>query len=165
MDILTPILSNLPPWARLLHLGSGTSDLHNQLRSAGFQDVTNIDYEPLAVKRGQDMEMSVFGDLRMKYVIADVTDLRLRDEKFDLVIDKSTVDAISCAGEHAVLRMAEGVRRCLAPGGVWVSLSYSGSRFEVDRLLFGVEVVERIPVPKQREGEPELFHWCYLLRP
>lgn len=52
LSIIHPILSSLPPPIRILHLGSGTSDLHNHLRAAGFGDVTNVDYEPLALKHG-----------------------------------------------------------------------------------------------------------------
>ncbi|KAI0196769.1 hypothetical protein EV127DRAFT_417607 [Xylaria flabelliformis] len=42
-------------------------------------------------------------------------------ETFGLVVDKSTVDAVSCGGEAAVLEMASGVRECLAPEGLWGS--------------------------------------------
>lgn len=87
--------------------------------------------------------------------------------KFDLVIDKSTVDAISCGGDQEVITMAEGVRRVLKERGVWISLSYSERRFELDRVgkLFDVEVLERIPTVKRRETDPDVFYWCYLLRP
>ncbi|CAJ2510357.1 Uu.00g050600.m01.CDS01 [Anthostomella pinea] len=176
MSILEPYLSSSPRPARILQLGSGTSDLHTRFRARGYLDVTNVDYEPLALERGRALEARVFGDVRLEYAVADATrldrDLLPKSQPqsqsrhgFDVVVDKSTADAVSCGGAEAVLRMAEGVRRCLADGGVWISLSYSGERYEVDGLPFDVEIVAKIPTPKVKAGNPEVWHWCYVLRP
>ncbi|KAI1746063.1 S-adenosyl-L-methionine-dependent methyltransferase [Xylaria scruposa] len=154
---------------RILHLGSGTSDLHTHLRAEGYEDVVNVDYEPLALSRGREIEARVFGDVRTRYVIADITRLsscaELTGEMFDVVVDKSTVDAVSCGGEAAVLKMASSVRECLAPGGVWISMSYSAVRFRLDDLPFEVSVIGKIPTPKAKATEPDVFHWVYLLQP
>lgn len=166
-SMLEPYLAQLGKTARILQLGFGTSDLQNHLRSRGFRDVTNVDYEPLAIDRGVDHEKQAFGDVVMKYAVADVTQLsheRLSG-KFDLIVDKSTADAVSCGGDSILLRMASGIRERLAKGGVWVSLSYSASRFDVGDLPFQVEVVAKVPTPKLKPNEPDVFHWCYLLRP
>lgn len=162
-----------PPPPRILHIGFGTSDLQNHLRAAGLGNVLNVDYEPLAVERGRSHEEGRFGDVRMGYAVADATRLdadlgravqnQNQDQKFDLVIDKSTVDAVSCGGEEAVLRMCAAVRRCLAPGGFWISLSYSASRFDIEGLPFRCEVIARIPTMKFRETDPDVFHHCYKL--
>ncbi|KAL2126710.1 hypothetical protein VTI74DRAFT_368 [Chaetomium olivicolor] len=166
MDVAGPLFQHLPPSARILHLGSGTSDLHNHLRQRGFLDVTNIDYEPLALDRGQDLERNRFGDVRMKYLVADATRLDLNvKEKYHFAIDKSTADAIACGGAKAVVSMAKAIHRHLADDGFWVSLSYSPSRFEEVQSLFEVEVVGKIPTPKARPTDPNIFHYCYLLRP
>ncbi|KAI1390708.1 uncharacterized protein F4822DRAFT_441991 [Hypoxylon trugodes] len=172
MSIIKPYLPALthhhdnPP--KILQLGSGTSDLQNYFRSTGYLDVTNIDYEPLAIERGRQLEEAVFGDVKMKYVVADTTQLGRglsHNQSFDMVVDKSTVDAVSCGGQEALLRMASGVRRNLAEGGAWISLSYSSSRFDVDQLPFDVEVIAKIPTPKLKETDPDVYHHCYLLRP
>ena len=68
----------------------------------------NVDYEPLALKRGQELERSAFGEVTMKYAVADATRLQL-GEKYDLVIDKGAADAVACGAEDAVLRIAQGV--------------------------------------------------------
>ena len=162
--ILEPFLNRLGRSARLLHVGCGTSDLHNHFRKRGFHDVTNVDYEPLALKRAQELERSAFGDVTMKYAVADATRLQLR-ERYDLVIDKSAADAVACGAEDNVLRMAQGVKKHLAPGGCWISLTYSSSRFDVEGLPFRPTPIATIPVPKQRETEPDIYHWCFLLSP
>ncbi|OIW32039.1 hypothetical protein CONLIGDRAFT_678471 [Coniochaeta ligniaria NRRL 30616] len=164
MRILEPFLDRLDHSARLLHLGCGTSDLHNHLRDRGYSNVTNVDYERLALKRGEELEQSNFGDVNLKYVLADATQLQL-GERYDLVIDKCTADAISCGAEDAVLRMAQSIRKHLTPGGCWISMSYSSSRFDIAELPFAAEAFATIPVPKERETDPDVFYWCYLLQP
>ena len=161
--LLERSLARLSSEARILHLGSGTSDLQNHLRKIGFFNVTNVDYEPLAIDRGRQLELETFGDVQMKYAVQDATQLNL-DEKFDLVIDKSTSDAISCAGEEQIRRMATGVHRCLAEGGEWICLSYSSSRFDIDGLPFDIEVLAKVPTLKSKVTDPDVFHWCYILR-
>lgn len=166
--------------SRVLHVGFGTSDLQNHLRAAGFVNVLNVDYEPLAVERGRQLEKGRFGDVRMGYTVADATRLDLdlgvntntaegedgqKERKFDFVVDKSTVDAVSCGGEEAFLSMCRAIRRCLAPGGFWISLSYSRFRFDVDGLPFRYEEIARIPTRKLKETDPDIYHHCYKLTP
>ncbi|KAL2759782.1 hypothetical protein ACRALDRAFT_1060221 [Sodiomyces alcalophilus JCM 7366] len=164
LAVIDPLLPKPPETVRILQLGFGTSDLHTHLRRRGYEDVTNVDYEPLAIKRGKDCEERAFGDVRMKYVVADVTRLE-EDAVYDIVIDKSTVDAVSCGGGEAFHLMAEGVRRCLKPGGIWISLSLSALRFSAGDLPFEVSVFHRFPTPKLKPYDPDIFNFCYLLRP
>ncbi|KAF5255102.1 hypothetical protein FANTH_157 [Fusarium anthophilum] len=165
MPLLKPVLDRLDPaTARILHIGFGTSDLQNHFRSRGFRDILNVDYEPLAIDRGRDLEEQAFGDIQMRYDVQDATQLDLC-EKFDLIVDKSTVDAISCGGEMALRRMAAGIKRCLADGGVWISFSYSAYRFDLDDFPFDVEVLAKVLTQKTLPNDPDIYHWCYLLRP
>ncbi|KAM5386886.1 hypothetical protein ACJZ2D_000179 [Fusarium nematophilum] len=165
MTLIEPVLERLDPdTARILHVGFGTSDLQNHFRTRGFRNILNVDYEPLAVERGRDLETQAFGHVRMRYAVHDATQLDL-NEQFDLVVDKSTVDAISCAGETPLRRMAAGIRGCLADRAVWISLSYSAFRFELDNLPFQVEVLAKVPTPKLSPNDPDIYYWCYLLRP
>ncbi|KAJ1328883.1 EEF1A lysine methyltransferase 4 [Microdochium nivale] len=170
--------SSAPPSYRVLHLGCGTSDLHNHLRRRGFGNVTNVDYEPLAIERSRQLEEAAFGSVAMEYAVADATrPLALsssssssnNNNEFDLVVDKSTADAISCAGEDALRALADSVRACLADGGVWISMSYSATRFSLDdgggSLPFEVDVLARVLTAKQRSSDPEVYHYCYILRP
>ncbi|EAQ93889.1 hypothetical protein CHGG_02124 [Chaetomium globosum CBS 148.51] len=164
METISPYLERLPGSIKILHLGSGTSDLHIHLRQRGFSDVTNIDYEPLALERGQQLENDRFGNVRTKYAVADATRLELGEE-YGLIIDKSTADAIACGEDSAVFSMAEGVCRSLDDNGFWISLSYSPWRFEHVQSLFNVEVISKLPTPKHKLNDPDIFHYCYLLRP
>ncbi len=166
IDILDSYLQSLPRDTSILQLGLGTSDLHVHLRKKGFTSITNIDFEPLAIERGQQLEMDVFGDIRMKYLVADATRLDNLDGQFQLVIDKSTADAIGCSEEGAVLSMTKAVARNLTPNGVWVSLSFSAWRFdfETGKMPLAVETISKIATPKRKQHDPDIFFYCYMLR-
>lgn len=169
MSILEPHLATLSLSSKILHIGFGTSDLQTHLRARGFTNILNIDFEPLAITHGRNLEKQRFGDVVMRYEVADATQLGQLEEQreeFDLVVDKSTVDAVSCGGEEGLRSMVEGIKGVLKPGrGVWVSLSYSGSRFVLEELGMDVEVVTRIPTVKRKDTDPDIYYWCYLLKP
>lgn len=165
MSLIKPVLDRLDPaTARILHIGFGTSDLQNHFRSRGFRNVLNVDYEPLAIERGRELEEKAFGDVQMRYDVQDATQLDL-SERFDLIIDKSTVDAICCGGVTALRRMIAGIRSCLADGGIWISLSFSEFRFNLGDLPFDVQVLAKVLTAKIHPNDPDIYHWCYLLRP
>ncbi|KAK4176340.1 hypothetical protein QBC36DRAFT_9874 [Triangularia setosa] len=174
--ILEPLLTPMSPGSAILHLGSGTSDLHVYFRRHCPQlQITNMDYEPLALERGKEMEKKEFGNVEMGYQVQDVTTpFELAPEqrrKVRMVIDKSTVDAVSCGGDENVIKMAEAIYDVLdKEEGVWVSLSFSDSRFEMDskrvQELFELSVLTKVATgPKRLESDPDIWHWCWLLRP
>ncbi|KAK4442923.1 hypothetical protein QBC34DRAFT_222682 [Podospora aff. communis PSN243] len=163
MSILEPHLQSLTPDSAILQLGFGTSDVHVHLRRRGFTNITNIDYEPLAVKAGEEAEKQAFGDVQTTYLVADALELDL-GEKYALVIDKSTADAVACGGEAALVAMAQGVERHLSEQGLWISLSYSAFRFDDPGLPLEVSLFCKVPTPKQRATDPDVFHYCYALR-
>ena len=165
LDVAAPFLCRLPRDAPILQLGCGTSDLHIHLRRHGFTNVTNLDYEPLAIERSQAMERDEFGDIRTTHVVADVLGLDL-GRKFDLVLDKSTADAIACCEGPSVLTMTHRVKNHLTENGVWLSLSFSASRFETDdgTLPLRTEIVDRLRTIKGKPSDPDVFHYCHLLQ-
>ncbi|OAA70802.1 hypothetical protein LEL_09393 [Akanthomyces lecanii RCEF 1005] len=181
LSLVDPLLASLDrSSAAILHVGSGTSDLHNHLRRRGFLGVTNVDYEPLAACRGRELERRAFGDVRLRYAVADATrlpqDLASESDSeedegvpgrsgFQLVLDKSTCDAISCGGEDALRKMCDSVYQCLRPDGAWIALSFSADRFQLSDLPFHVEVLSKVQTPKSRATDPDIFYWCYCLRP
>lgn len=62
----------------------------------------------------------------MKWDVMDCRDLKYNDEYFDLIIDKSTIDALLC-GDRAYLNVAIMMNECqrvLKTGGYYVAVSY-----------------------------------------
>ena len=62
----------------------------------------------------------------MKWEVMDVRELKYKNEMFDLVIDKSTIDALLC-GNFAYLNVAIMLKECqrvLKTGGYYMAISY-----------------------------------------
>ncbi|KAK1827444.1 hypothetical protein QBC39DRAFT_393755 [Podospora conica] len=165
LEVAAPFLSYLPRDAPILQLGCGTSDLHIHLRRQGFNNVTNVDFEPLAIERSQALEHVEFGDVRHQYIVADVLTFDL-GRKFDLVLDKSTADAVACSEGPSVLAMTHRVKHHLTENGAWLSLTFSASRFEFDDGLLPLrtEIIDKLPTPKRKPTDPDVFHFCHLLQ-
>ena len=61
----------------------------------------------------------------MKWEVMDVRELKYQDEFFDLVVDKSTIDALLC-GNFAYLNVAIMLKECqrvLKTGGYYMAIS------------------------------------------
>lgn len=62
----------------------------------------------------------------MKWSVMDVRDLKYEDNTFDLLLDKSTIDALLC-GSFAYMNVATMLKECqrvLKVGGYYVAVSY-----------------------------------------
>lgn len=62
----------------------------------------------------------------MGWKVMDCRDLKYPDNEFDMVIDKSTIDALLC-GNNAFFNVAIMLKECqrvLKPGGYYVAISY-----------------------------------------
>lgn len=62
----------------------------------------------------------------MKWEVMDVRDLNYENEFFDLIVDKSTIDALLC-GNFAYLNVAQMLNECqrvLKTGGYYMAISY-----------------------------------------
>lgn len=166
MDIILPFCNDeKAAGCRVLQLGFGTSDLHLQLRRAGLT-VTNVDFEATAILHGKAAETESFGDVIMEYIVADATALPPFKHSFDLVVDKSTVDAISCAGDDALLSTLSSVRATLTARSVWICCSYSSQRFQnLRQSYFTISPLQTIAQEKSNLYDPDIFTWIYVLRP
>lgn len=153
------------PRPRLLHIGCGTSALSLHLRShvEDPRQIHNTDFSRVAVELGARWERDVFDEGctdRMQWSTLDLLSLpsirTLAEEKgcYDIVVDKSTCDAISCGDDvpvplphplqpspppssspsstakiHPLHILALHLAALVPPGGRWIALSYSGQRF------------------------------------
>eukprot|EP01095_Lingulamoeba_sp_RSL-Kostka_P008278 TRINITY_DN2736_c0_g2_i1.p1 TRINITY_DN2736_c0_g2~~TRINITY_DN2736_c0_g2_i1.p1 ORF type:complete len:134 (-),score=40.66 TRINITY_DN2736_c0_g2_i1:225-626(-) len=69
----------------------------------------------------------------MKWVVADCRNMeeQIENETFDVVLDKATLDAISCGGITECLKTTNEVHRILKPNNSrYLLLSYSRFRLE-----------------------------------
>lgn len=126
---LAPLLQRCcDPSTSILHAGCGISGLsqsmHDDPRMRCYHQVA-IDFSQQCIRR----QNILCGESRpgLTNLVMDCTRLGFRNATMDVVLDKSTVDAMLCAddGEEAVSSMIQEVHRVLRPGGLWIVVSLS----------------------------------------
>ena len=95
----------MKPEHECLMLGCGNSELSEQMYDAGYTKITNIDISSVVIKQMADRSRE--NRPEMSFVVGDVTDLHMyTDNTFDILIDKSTIDALLC-GDESFLKTAK----------------------------------------------------------
>ncbi|KAM0747785.1 S-adenosyl-L-methionine-dependent methyltransferase [Meredithblackwellia eburnea MCA 4105] len=151
--------------SRILMLGCGNSTLSKDLYDDGYHHITNIDYSEVCISRMSDMHRD---DLGMDWLVGDVRSIPFSDGSFDVAIDKGTMDALMTGVKdvwnpsqevvEACKEEVDEVTRVLAPGGVFIYLTFGQPHFRKQHLLrpgWDLEVVEI--------GE-SFFYYLYIMR-
>jgi len=123
---LYPVLTTCVPGikdATVLNLGCGTSSFCEALYDAGCHRIVNVDISPVAVEkmRARNAELRP----AMHWHVADARDMaEFRSQSFDLVFDKSTLDAVAAMKSHVdTIKLLAEVSRVLKDGGVYFLVS------------------------------------------
>lgn len=123
------VLGNISTSNRILVLGCGNSNFSNQLYDAGYHNIYNIDYSDLVIKEMK--EKNLHKRESMTWEIGDVTNMESlfpKEEDFQIIIDKGTLDAIfsenTAALRQKVKQMFDEVNRLLDGfNGMYVCVS------------------------------------------
>ncbi|PIL31813.1 hypothetical protein GSI_06517 [Ganoderma sinense ZZ0214-1] len=218
--------------ARLLHIGAGTSSLSERIRElyhniygpqVDEQAIVNVDFAETLVAREREKEATLargWLGTGMQWICADALKWKeleaalhwsKEERAFDLIVDKSTSDAISCAQDisysspdlslHPVLKellaaqegqklsvppvqlLAIHLASLVCPGGLWVALTFSSTRFSFlsslepgDNALpshaaiyWDVEKIVALDAPTGMDPEggvygPVVQHYVFLIR-
>lgn len=104
-------------------LGCGNANFSEDFYDDGYKLQENIDISSVVIDQ---MRLRNRKRKLMKYEVMDVCDLKYKDNSFDVLIDKSTIDALLC-GDNAFLNtaiMLKEAQRVLKVGGVYIAISY-----------------------------------------
>lgn len=122
---LHPILTTLiAKNAKIMQLGCGNAMMSSEMYDAGWHFIDNIDISQVCIDQMKDMNKN---RRLMKWKVADALNMpEFKDESYDIVIEKSTLDAILC-GDKSFLnaaKMIKEVQRVLKTGGLYIIISY-----------------------------------------
>ncbi|XP_068455459.1 EEF1A lysine methyltransferase 4 [Clinocottus analis] len=116
----------------ILILGCGNSSMSGDMYRAGYRSVTNIDYSSVCIRA---MRARHAGCPGMTWHQMDARRLSFPDASFDVVIEKATLDAFmvdektpwepSPPAAAFIHQALTEVRRCLKPGGRFVSVTFA----------------------------------------
>lgn len=110
----------------------------------------------------------------MKWDVMDIREMSYRDESFDIIIDKSTIDALLC-GNLAYLNVAFMMKECqrvLKTGGTYVAVSYGAPEnrelhlarpnLSFDIRIYKIErAAQQNPDPMGAKAQPTV-HYVYV---
>lgn len=109
----------------ILVVGCGNSTLSMNLYDAGYKNMINIDISEVVIKQMREWNRSKRPDL--PYEVMDVTKMTYSDEKFSVVLDKGTLDAIMPDITDTTLEVVDKffqeIHRVLRNGGRFVCIS------------------------------------------
>ncbi len=105
----------------------------------------------------------------MKWAEMDVRDLNYENEFFDLIVDKSTIDALLC-GNYAYLNVAQMLRECqrvLKTGGYYMAISYGipdNRDFHFKRAHLDFDLKTYKVEKKHKENGTSSIHYVYICK-
>lgn len=114
----------------VLHLGTGNSELPEQMHDAGYTCQSCVDVSESVIKHMASRNIESRPSIQ--WVAGDCTDLSsaLPRSPFDMVIGKSLFDALGCSDQHS-LQFATYMREafCMTkPHGVFISVEFKQPR-------------------------------------
>jgi len=147
---------------QILHTGCGNSLLPEEMYDAGYRNITNIDNSAVVIKQMAERNVK---RPDMKWLTMDATRMLFKNCTFDVVIDKSVIDAMAC-GDHAPLVIGSylnEVQRVLKPGGTFVCVTYGApdsrlSHFSQRHLELSIR---HFALPLKDSSANA--HWVYIL--
>jgi EEF1A lysine methyltransferase 4 len=72
----------------ILMVGCGNSKLSQQMYDAGYRHIVNVDISPSVIEQMKKVSPD------MEWLVMDCTNMDFKDNSFDYVIDKGTMDAL-----------------------------------------------------------------------
>ncbi|XP_028549575.1 EEF1A lysine methyltransferase 2 isoform X2 [Dendrobium catenatum] len=121
------ISNRLSCWS-VLDIGTGNGLLLQELAKIGFSDLTGTDYSEGAIELSRNLAVRN-GFSHIKFLVDDVLETKL-DKKFQLVMDKGTLDAIGLHPDGPVKRLMywDSVAKLVAPSGILVITSCNNTK-------------------------------------
>ena len=92
-----------------MNLGCGNSVICEEMYDEGYENIWNMDISQIVIH--QMVQRNQTSRPNMIWDVMDCRDLKYNDEYFDLIIDKSTIDALLC-GDKAYLNVAIMMNEC-----------------------------------------------------
>ncbi|XP_012230561.1 eEF1A lysine and N-terminal methyltransferase homolog [Linepithema humile] len=109
----------------ILIVGCGNSTLSMSLYDVGYKSITNIDISHIVIKQMCDINNSTRPELIYEYM--DATQMTYPDEKFSVILDKGTLDALMPDTKETTIstidRYFKEVTRVLRNGGRYICIT------------------------------------------
>jgi ubiquinone/menaquinone biosynthesis C-methylase UbiE len=157
----------------ILVAGCGTSNLSQDILQ--YVDnknisIVNIDYSSVCI---DICKKRYINNSSLQFLLSDLRKLDILDNKFDLCVDKGTIDSLMCSEDNEVnaMKAVGEIHRTLKEGGNLLMISHAAP--ENREYLFkgnnnnpagdwlNIQYLT-IPKPKIDDSEPDEVHYVYV---
>ena len=108
---------------KILDIGAGNSDLSIEIYKEGFENIVGIDFSyQVAVQMIKRIEQL---GLKISYLEMDAKEMTFKNEEFDVIIDKGTLDSVICTENDDVYEYLQEIYRVQKKGGTYFCISHS----------------------------------------
>ena len=118
---------------KIMHVGCGNAPLSEDMYNDGYYDMVNIDISETCIDymKGLNRDKPM-----MKWLTMDAMATTFKNEQFDVIIDKSTLDAFLCSdfSEYRAAVYLNEMQRVLKTGGIYLMISYGHPRNRIHHL-------------------------------
>lgn len=123
---LKDIFSNIINFnSNILIVGCGNSKLSENMYNDNFQNITNIDISEIVIEKMNNIKKIKQMD-NMKYLEMDATRMNFENNYFDFVIDKGTLDALTCSKDFEIsTKLIQEMHRVTKINGFYSIISHS----------------------------------------
>ena len=103
------------------NLGCGNSTMFLDLLNIGFNKVINID---ICENLIENLKFKYKNNNKLEFITFDCRNFKNLNLKFDLIIEKGTIDALSTSPNGNVLSFIDSVYYSLNENGIFISISF-----------------------------------------
>lgn len=116
---------------RVLEVGCGNSTLGRDLRAAGYESVTCIDFSPVVISQQESL-----GDVNgLKFITMNATHMSFENDTFECVLDKATLDAMLSGNPAFAKKLVAEVGRVLCNRGTYVVVSHVSPESDIGQKM------------------------------
>jgi ubiquinone/menaquinone biosynthesis C-methylase UbiE len=121
-ELKTYIAGHLSRDHRILVPGCGNSAMSGQMYDDGYQNISNVDFSPVVIANMSARHITQ----QMTWEVMDIKAMTFSDDTFDSILDKGTIDALTCGGDvdENIHRACSEYTRVLKPGGIAFIISF-----------------------------------------
>ena len=129
---------------RILNIGCGNACLTEDMYDNGYHNIVNMDISPIVIEQ---MKVKNAHRTNMIYEVGDIMAMKYKTHEFDVIIDKSTLDAITCSSNPQIniARTLFEIQRVLKTCGFCIIISFGAPdirmpHFERSHLCFDTDI-------------------------